>query len=90
MYSRLAEFDQVMVGSCWGQAPDVQVGFAELLPACRAAAAALIGAAVGSGARGSHGLRRRANGGLPKVTKPKHGQNEDTQEHMGVKGKHGP
>lgn len=65
MYSRLAELDQVMVGGCWGQATDVQVGFAELLPTCRAAAAAaLIGAAVGSGARGSHGLRRRANLGL--------------------------
>lgn len=57
MYSRLAELDQVMVGGCWGQAADVQVGFAELFPACRAAAAALIGAAVGSGARRSHGLR---------------------------------
>lgn len=68
MYSRLTELDQVMVGGCWGQATDVQVGFAELLPSCRAAAAALIGAAVGSGARGSHGLRQRANRGLPKVT----------------------
>lgn len=57
MYSRLAELDQVMVGGCWGQAADVQVGFAELFPACRAAAAALIGAAVCSGARRSHGLR---------------------------------
>lgn len=69
MYSRLAELDQVMVGGCWGQATDVQVGFAELFPPCRAAAAAaLIGAAVGSRARGSHGLRRQANGRLPKVT----------------------
>lgn len=69
MYLRLAELDQVMVGGCWGQATDVQVGFTELLPACRAAAAAaLIGAAVGSGARGSHGLRRRANGRLSEVT----------------------
>lgn len=68
MYSRLAELDQVMVGGCWGQTTDVQVGFAELFPACRAAAAALIGAAVGSRARGSHGLRRQANRRLPKVT----------------------
>lgn len=57
-----------MVSGGGKQATDIQVGFTQLLPACRATAAALIGAAVGSGAWRGHGLRRRANGGLPKVT----------------------
>lgn len=49
-YSLLTEFDQIQVCSSRGEAADVQVGFAELLPACAAAVAA----AAGTGR--SHGI----------------------------------
>lgn len=53
-YSRLTELDQVMVGGGRGQASNVEVGFTELVPAWSAAAAAVVGAAVGTRAGRSH------------------------------------
>lgn len=53
-YSRLTELDQVMVCGGRGQASDVEVGFTELVPARGAAAAAVVGAAVGAGTGWSH------------------------------------
>lgn len=53
-YSRLTELDQVMVCGGRGQASDVEVGFAKLVPACSATAAAVIGAAVSARAGWSH------------------------------------
>lgn len=50
VYSLVTEFDQVQVCGGRGQAADVQVGFAELLQACAAAAVA----AAGTGR--SHGV----------------------------------
>lgn len=62
VYSRLTEFDKVMVGGGWGQAADVEVGFAELLPSgCAAVAAAVIGAAIGAWAGRSHWKCGRSN-----------------------------
>lgn len=49
-YSRLAEFDEVLVGGPGGQASDIQVGLTQLL--CPSLAAA-----VGARAGGSHGMR---------------------------------
>lgn len=55
-YSRLTELDQVMVRGCRGQASDVEVGFAELVPACSATVttATVVGAAVRTRAGWSH------------------------------------
>lgn len=64
-YSRLTEFDKVVVGGGRGQAADVEVGFAELLPSGRAAvAAAVIGAAIGARAGRSHWESGWSNRGL--------------------------
>lgn len=49
-YSRLAEFDEVLVGGPRGQASDIQVGLTKLL--CSSLAAA-----VGARAGRSHGMR---------------------------------
>lgn len=62
VYSRLTEFDKVVVGGGWGQTADVEVGFAELLPSGRAAvAAAVVGAAIGARAGRSHWECGRSN-----------------------------
>ena len=49
-HSRLAELDEILVGSSWRKAPDVQVGFTELL-------GSTVAAAVCAGAGRSHGVR---------------------------------
>lgn len=51
-HSRLAEFDEVLVGGARRKAPDIQVGFTQLLRCA-------VAAAVGAGAGRSHGRRGR-------------------------------
>ena len=52
----LTEFDEVQVGGCRGQPPDVQVGFTQLFPAGTAAVTAAAGAGW------SHGVRLQETG----------------------------
>lgn len=68
-YSRLTELDQVMVCGRRGQTSDVEVGFAELVPACSATAAAVVGAAVRAWAGWSHWVWRGGNKWLEQVGK---------------------
>lgn len=50
-----------MVGGGWGQAADVEIGFAELLPSGRAAVAAAVICAIGARAGRSHWKCGRSN-----------------------------